>query len=408
MFDAAIRDDFPTLSREVKPGVPLIYLDSAATSQKPNAVIDAMTDYYRRYNSNVHRGIHTLSEEATAGYEGARLKIARFINAPSEAEVIFTRHTTEAINLVAWTWGLENLGPGAVLLSTQMEHHANLVPWQMLAARTGATLRYVPVTPDGMLDQEAYTRLLNEENVRLVAFSHMSNVLGSIQPVKAMVAAAHAAGAVVLVDGAQGVPHLPVDVQALDADFYAFSAHKMLGPTGIGVLYGKRALLEAMPPFMGGGDMIKKVTLEGTTYNELPWKFEAGTPAIAEAIGLGAAVDYLEGLGMQAVHAHEQAITSYALERLAEVPFVEIVGPPTAEQRGGVAAMLVDGVHPHDVSQLLDGYGIAIRAGKHCAHPIHDVLEIQPTARASFYIYTVPEEIDALVEGLYKVKDFFG
>jgi cysteine desulfurase/selenocysteine lyase len=382
-------------------------LDSAATSQKPEAVIEAMNDYYRRYNSNVHRGIHVLSEEATAAYEEARVKLVEFLNAPGEETVLFTKGTTEGINIVVWSWGLENLGPGDVILCTELEHHANMVPWQLLSQRTGATMEYVPLLPDGTLNLEVYYETLKTENVKAVAFNHASNVTGSIQPVKEMVAAAHEAGAIAVVDGAQGVPHFPVDVQDLGADFYAFSAHKMLGPTGIGAMYGKRELLEAMPPFMGGGDMIKAVSLEGPVINELPWKFEAGTPAIAEAIGLGAAVDYLNKVGLENIHAHEQAITRYALERLSEVPKVTIIGPQEADRRTGLAAMVVDGIHAHDVSQILDHYGIAVRAGKHCAHPAHQCMGLPPTARASFYLYNTREDIDKLIEGMYAVLDVF-
>lgn|SRR5574341_1745634 len=400
----AIRADFPILHQEVRSGVPLIYLDNAASSQKPEAVIEAMNDYYRRINANVHRGIHELSERATDAYEGARKRIARFINAGSHREVIYTRNTTESINLVAWTWAYENVGPGDVILSTAMEHHSNIVPWQILAQRSGATLRYIPVTDDGRLDMDAFEQML-DERVKLVTLVHASNVVGTINPVRQIADAAHRAGALVLVDGAQAVPHMPVDVQALDADFYAFSAHKMCGPTGIGILYGKRALLEAMPPFMGGGDMIKRVTLDGSQWNELPHKFEAGTPAIAEAIGLGAAVDYLSVVGMENIHAHEAAVTGYALERLMEVPGVRIVGPTEADERGGLVAFEMDGAHPHDIAQILNHDGVAIRAGHHCAMPLHQRYDLVATARASFYLYNTFDEIDRLVAALYKVKE---
>lgn len=402
----ALRADFPILQREHHPGVPLIYLDNAASSQKPVAVIEAMDNYYRRYNANVHRGIHKLSEEATAAYEGARVKLRKFINARSKREIIFTRGTTEGINLVAQTWGRANLGPNDVIVLTQMEHHSNIVPWQMLAAEKGAVIRYVPVLSDGLLDMEAYARLLTSEPVKLVAVMHVSNVLGTINPVAEMARMAHEAGAKILIDAAQSVPHMPVDVQALDADWLTFSGHKMLGPTGSGVLYGKQALLEAMPPWMGGGDMISRVRLEGSTWNELPYKFEAGTPSIAEMIGLGYAVDYLSAIGMDSVHAHERAITAYALERLVEVPGVTVYGPP-AELKGAVAAFTVDRVHAHDIAQVLDADGIAVRAGHHCAMPLHDCLGIGATTRASFYLYNTFAEVDALVEALYRARRAF-
>ncbi len=403
---SAIRADFPILNEEVRPGVPLVYLDNAATSQKPLSVIDAMSDYYRHYNANVHRGIHKLSERATAAYEDARKRIARFINASSHREVIFTRNTTESINLIAYTWARANMKPGEVVLSTGMEHHSNIVPWQILADQTGVEVRWVPVTDDGLLDMDAFHQML-DGRVRLLTFTHASNVVGTIQPVREMADAAHAVGALVHVDGAQSVPHMPVDVQALDCDFYSFSGHKMLGPTGIGILYGKRAILEAMPPFMGGGDMITRVELGGSQWNELPYKFEAGTPSIAEAIGFGAAVDYLQQVGMDRIHAHEQAITAYALERLAEVPGVRVLGPADASQRGGVAAMVIDGLHPHDVAQVLDHEGVAVRAGHHCAMPLHQRYHIPASTRASFYLYNTFEEVDRLIEALYEVKHLF-
>ncbi len=401
-----VRQDFPILGREVRPGVRLIYLDSTATSQKPLPVIEAMEVYYRRFNANVHRGIHTLAEEATAMYEAARQKIARFINAPSEQQIIYTRNATEAINLVAYTWGRANLKAGERIILTEMEHHSNLVPWQMLAAERGLQLEFIPVTPRGLLDLEAYRALLEREP-KLVAFTHMSNVLGTITPAAEIIRLAHQAGAVTLVDGAQSVPHFKVDVQALDADFMAFSAHKMCGPSGIGVLYGKRELLEAMPPFLGGGDMIKEVHLRSFRPNVLPYKYEAGTPAIAEAIGFGAAVDYLSALGMENIRTHEQEITAYALERLEEVPGLKLLGP-AAIHKGGVAAFTFDGVHPHDVAQILDRDGIAVRAGHHCAQPLHEKFGIPATTRASFYLYSTREEVDALIQGLYKVKKVFG
>ncbi len=406
-FDAAQRRaDFPLLAREVRPGVPLVYLDSAATSQKPLAVMEAMDSYYRRSNANVHRGIHTLAEEATALYEGARERIARFLGARSTKEIIFTRNASEAINLVAYSWGRANIRAGDVIVLTEMEHHSNLVPWQMLAAERGARLEFIPVTDAGELDLSALDSLL-AQSPKLVAVTHMSNVLGTINPVTEIAAKAHAAGALVLVDAAQSVPHLPVDARTLGADFLAFSGHKMCGPTGIGVLWGRQELLEDMPPFLGGGDMIKRVYLREFKANELPYKFEAGTPAIAEAIGLGAAVDYLSRIGMEAIQAHEQAIIIYAIERLEEVPGVKVYGPP-ADKKGGVASFTLEGVHPHDIAQVLDRDGIAVRAGHHCAMPLHDRFNLPATARASFYLYSVPQEVDKLIEGLYKVKKMFG
>ena len=399
-----IRSDFPILRREVN-GHPLAYLDNAATSQKPLAVLDAMDDYYRRTNANVHRGVHTLSEEATALYEGARGRIARFINASSSKEVIFTRNATEAINLVAYSWGLDTLKPGDEVLITQMEHHANIVPWQLICQRTGATLRYVPIDAKGTLRLDLLDELLTERT-RLFAFVAMSNVLGTINPVAELVERAHDVGALALVDGAQSVPHLPVDVQALKSDFLVFSGHKMCGPTGIGVLHGRRELLESMPPFMGGGDMIREVRLEGSRWNTLPWKFEAGTPAIAEVIGLGAAVDYLTDLGMAWVQQREHELVNYAMDRMSKVEGLRILGP-AAEQRGGAVAFTFNEIHPHDISALLDAEGIAIRAGHHCAQPIHDCYGIAATARASFYFYNTFEEIDRLIVALEKVQQVF-
>ncbi|MES0362250.1 MAG: cysteine desulfurase [Anaerolineales bacterium] len=401
----SIRVDFPILSRQVKPGVEVVYLDSTATTQKPIQVIRSMDEYYKHTNANIHRGIHVLAEEATEQYEDARVKIAEFINAPSARQVIFTRNTTESINLVAQTWGRENLQPGDVVILTEMEHHSNLVPWQILASERKLVLEFIPVTADGLLDQEGYRRLL-ELSPRLVAFTQMSNVLGTINPAKEMIQIAHSSGATVLVDGAQSVPHFPVDVQDLNADFLVFSGHKMCGPTGVGVLYGRKGLLEEMPPFLGGGDMIKRVELRSFTPNSIPHKFEAGTPAIAEAIGFGAAIDYLQHVGMDAIAAHEQVLVGYALERLEEVPGVKVYGPQASE-RGGVTAFTLDDVHAHDVAQILDGDGIAVRAGHHCAMPLHDILNVPATTRASFYLYNSIEEIDKLIEAIYKVKKIF-
>jgi cysteine desulfurase/selenocysteine lyase len=364
-----------------------------------------MEDYYQRYNANVHRGIHRLSEDATAAYEGARERIANFINVPDPATVIFVRNTTEALNLVAHSWGRTHIFEGDEILLTEMEHHSNIVPWQLLAQEKRAKIRYIPITTDGLLDLSDLPNLLTERT-KLVSFAAMSNVFGTINPARELVKAAHEVGAIAVIDAAQSVPHLSVNVQDLDCDFMAFSAHKMCGPTGIGVLYGRRELLEEMPPFLGGGDMIRRVTLEGSTWNELPWKFEAGTPSIAEVIGFGVAVDYLSGVGMQQIHAHEQFITGYALEALSEVKGVRLIGPPPA-QKGGVATFTMDRIHPHDISQILDEDGIAIRAGHHCAMPLHLKLNIPASARASFYLYSTTEEVDKLVIGLDRVRKVF-
>ncbi len=401
-----VRKDFPIFQRETQPGTRLVYLDSTATSQKPLSVLDAMDNYYRCSNANIHRGVHTLAEEATTLYEQAREKIAKFINAPSARQIIYTRNTTESINLVAYTWARANLKAGDLVILTEMEHHSNLVPWQMLQMERGLELDFIPVTEDGLLDLDAYKSLLSR-SPKLVSFTHMSNVLGTINPAAEIIHLAHAAGAITLVDAAQSVPHLKVDVQALDADFLAFSAHKMCGPTGIGALYGKAELLESMPPFLGGGDMIKEVHLRSFRTNTLPHKFEAGTPAIAEAVGFGAAVDYLTSLGMETIAAHEHEITEYALEKLEEVPGVRLFGP-SADKKGGVAAFTFDGIHPHDVAQILDRDGIAIRAGHHCAQPLHEKFGIPATSRASFYLYNTKDEVDMLVNGIYKVREMFG
>jgi cysteine desulfurase / selenocysteine lyase len=402
---AQVRKDFPILAIEAHPGVPLVYLDSAASSQKPTAVIEAMNHYYRHTNANVHRGIHRLSEDATNAYEGARQRIADFINAPSTEQVIYTRNATEAFNLVAATWGRTNLGSGDEILLTEMEHHANIVPWQMVAEQTGATIRYIPFTEDGRLDLSDLENLLTERT-KLLAFTAVSNVFGTIMPVTQLIQAAQAVGAITMIDAAQAVPHMAVDVQAWDCDFMAFSGHKMCGPTGIGILYGKRELLAAMPPYMGGGDMIRRVTLEGSTWNDLPWKFEAGTPSIAEGIGLGAAVDYLSHLGMVNIHAHEQFLTHYALEALSEIPDLKLWGPPASE-KAGIATFTMGKAHPHDIAEILDKDGIAIRAGHHCAMPLHQKLGLSATARASFYLHTTTEEIDKLVASLHRVRQIF-
>jgi cysteine desulfurase/selenocysteine lyase len=407
MYDVnAIRQDFPILHQQVN-GKPLVYLDSGASSQKPLAVIEGMNQYYREYHANVHRGIYQLSEKASAAYETARKKVGRFINARSWREIIFTRNATESINLVAFTWGQANVKAGDVILTSEMEHHANLVPWQQLAKRTGATVKYIPVSEQGYLDMAAFDELLTPA-VKLVAITQMSNVMGTITPIGTIVQKAHAMGALVLLDGAQAVPHMPTNVQAFDCDFLAFSGHKMLGPTGIGVLWARKEILADMPPFMTGGDMISRVTFEGAEWNELPWKFEAGTPAIAEAIGLGIAVDYLTKLGMHNVRRHEIELTSYAFDRLGQVEGIRVYGPPDPTARGGAIAFSLGDIHPHDVAAVLDGEGIAVRAGHHCAMPLHDKLGLTATTRASFYVYNLPAEIDRLAEGLDKVRELLG
>lgn len=403
--EQAVHDEFPILDRETRPGVPLVYLDSAATSQKPRSVIEAVSSYYRHQNANIHRGIHQLAEEATLAYERARQALAAFIGIEQSQQLVFTRNTTESINLVAQTWGRANLKSGDMVLLTEMEHHSNLVPWYMLADELGLELAFVPVTSGGLLDLEAYSQLL-DEGPKLVSFVHVSNVLGTINPAAEMTAQAHAAGAVVLIDAAQSVPHMPIDVSRIDPDFLAFSGHKMCGPTGIGVLYGRMGHLESMPPYMGGGEMIKRVGLGQFEPNDVPHKFEAGTPAIAQAIGLGAAVAYLEKLGMEAIHAHERALVKLTVERLEEVPGVEVLGPP-ADQRGGVAAFTFDDLHPHDIAQVLDRSGVAVRAGHHCAMPLHEKLEISASTRASLYLYNTADDIDRLIDGLYQVKQLF-
>jgi cysteine desulfurase/selenocysteine lyase len=401
-----IRDDFPVLRQRVH-GKPLVYFDNAATSQKPRVVIEALNDYYQRYNANVHRGIHALAERATREYERAREKIARFINAESPEGVIFTRGTTEAINLVAYSWARTNLKKGDEILTTWMEHHSNTVPWYQVAEQTGAVIKRIPLSDLGTLELEHLGTLLTPRT-KLVAVTHCSNVLGTINPVRQLADAAHKAGAVILVDGAQSVPHLSVDVQALGCDFFAFSGHKMCGPTASGVLYGRRQLLEAMPPFMGGGEMIREVWSDHAEYNDLPYKFEAGTPNIAESIGLGIAVDYLQRIGLDKIRQHEKQITRYALDRLKEFPEVIVYGPPDVENRGGLVAFTLGDVHPHDLATFLDQDGIAIRAGHHCTMPLHKRLGLTATARASFYLYNTRDEVDAFIEALHRAKKFFG
>ena len=400
-----IRLDFPLLDQQVN-GYPLAYLDSAATSQKPAVVLAALDDYYRRYNANVHRGIYQLSEQATEAMEGARAKIKAFIGAASPREIIFTRNTTESINLVAQSWGRTNLRPGDRILLTMMEHHANLVPWQVLAAATGAHLDFLDVDGHGRLVLDDLPALLTERT-KIVAVTHMSNVLGTINPVQQIAAEAHKVGAIVLVDGAQSVSHLPVNVRELGCDFLAFSGHKMCGPTGIGVLWGRKALLQTMPPFMVGGGMIREVSLRESTWNELPWKFEAGTPAIGEAIALGTAVDYLREVGMERIQAHEQALVDYALDALAMIDGLTLYGPPAAK-RGGVIAFNLGEIHGHDVATHLDQRGIAVRAGSHCCQPLLEMLGTIATTRASFYLYSSSDEVDRLVAALEECKTIYG
>jgi cysteine desulfurase/selenocysteine lyase len=403
----ALRADFPILQQEIN-GHRFVYLDSASTSQKPNVVIDAVADYYREYNANVHRGIYTIGEKATAAYEAARVKVARFINAPDSHEVIFTRNATEAINLVAYAWGRKNISRGDAIVLTEMEHHANLVPWQILAQERDGDLEFIPITDDGILRLDVFEVLLRLKP-RLVAFTHVSNTLGTINPVREMTEMAHAAGALVLVDGAQAVPHVPVDVQELGADFYAFSGHKMLAPMGSGALWARREILEAMPPFLSGGEMIREVHLRRSDFNDIPWKFEAGTPAVGDAIGLGIAAEYLTAIGMAAVREHERDLVAYALETLpAKVPAIELYGPLDPDLRGGVVPFNLPGIHPHDVAQVLDRSGIAVRAGHHCTMPLHERLDLAATARASFNVYSTREDIDALVAGLHDVQRVFG
>ncbi|HLB23598.1 MAG TPA: cysteine desulfurase [Dehalococcoidia bacterium] len=407
-FDVAkIREDFPILSRTVH-GKPLVYLDNAATTQKPRQVIDALVHYYERYNANIHRGLHTLAEEATAAYEASRVKAGRFINAAHpEQEIIFTRNTTEGINLVAHAWGRRFLQPGDEIVFSAMEHHSNLVPWHIAANATGAVVKYIDIDETGHLDWDDAVAKIGERT-KIVAISQMSNVLGTINPIKELAELAHNYGAVLLVDGAQSVPHMPIDVQDLDCDFLAFSAHKMLGPTGVGVLYGKREILDAMDPFLGGGEMIMKVTYESSTYAALPHKFEAGTPNIADVIAFGPALDYLEELGMDAVRAHEIDLTQYAIDALTRVEGVTVYGPSNAQEKGGAVTFNYGDLHPHDLSQVLDQEGIAIRAGHHCAQPLMRRLGVVATARASMYVYNSREEIDALVDALGAADRIFG
>jgi len=399
----AIRQMFPILDQEVN-GHPLVYLDSSATSQKPISVIEAVENYYRFDNANVHRGVHTLGSRATDQYEGAREKVRRFINARSTGEIIFNRGTTTGINSVALSYARANLQPGNEILITPMEHHSNIIPWQQAAKATGATLKYVPLQDDGTVSLEDYRKLVTE-NTKIVAIAHVSNVLGTINPIKEIAEIAHSKGAILVVDGAQGVPHMKVDVQDLDCDFYAFSGHKMLAPTGIGVLYGKRELLENMEPVEFGGEMIDFVSLHDSTWKELPWKFEGGTPIIGGAIGLAAAIDFLEEVGMDNILDHEQKLADYVMDRLRTVEGIKIYGP---EHRAALVTFNLGDVHPHDVATAIDSYGIAVRAGHHCAQPLMKWLNVTATARASFYLYNTEDDVEKLVDGLLKTKEFFG
>ena len=401
-----VRADFPIFARRFD-GRELIYLDTGATSQKPRVVIEAVAEHLRNHNANVHRGVYALAQEADAAYDGARRRVAAFTGAQPET-TIFTKNVTEAINLIAYAWGRANVGPGDAVLITQMEHHANIVPWQVLCRERGAELRYLEVDERGELSLDALDAELARGDVRLVAFAHVSNVLGTINPVAEMTARVRAAGAISLIDGAQAVPHMPVDVEAIGADFYAWTGHKALGPTGIGVLHGRREVLEAMEPFLTGGDMIASVDFQSATWNELPAKFEAGTPMVAEAVGLGVAVAYLSDLGMNRVRAHERELTAYMLERLSQVPGLRVVGPPEAGRRGGLASFTIEGIHPHDVAELADRGGVCIRAGHHCAQPLMRCLGVGATARASVGVYNEPADIDALVAALLAGREVFG
>ena len=403
----AVRRDFPILKREVHDGYPLVYLDNAATSQKPVQVIAEITRYYRDSNANIHRGVHTLSQEASALYDDVREDVRALINAPSEREVIFTHNTTESINLVAHAWGRAHLREGDEVVLTEIEHHSNIVPWQLLRDERGIVLKFISMLPDGTLDLDEARRLITDRT-RLLGVTQMSNALGTIVPVQALAALAHEHGAIVLVDGAQSVPHMPVDVQKLGADLLAFSAHKMLGPTGVGVLWGRMELLETMQPFLGGGEMILTVTLEQSTWNDIPAKFEAGTPNIAGVVGFGAAIKYLRKLDLRRVREHEIELVDYALRRIGDVPGVTIFGPPDPNDRGGVISFELEGVHAHDVGQVLDSRGVAVRTGHHCAQPVMAKLEVTATARASFYLYNTPAEVDVLVAAVEETARFFG
>ena len=401
-----LRADFPIFEQEFH-GKPLAYLDSAATSQKPRQVLDALRTFYETSYANVHRGVYELSERATAGYEGARQKVAAFVNAPSDREVVFTRNATEGLNLVAYAWGLVNLGPGDLVVVTELEHHSNFVPWQYMAKRTGAGFRMIPLDNQGELDLGELDVVARDGNVKVLACNLVSNSLGTINPVERISAWAHEQGAIAVIDAAQAAPHKAIDVQALGCDFLAFSSHKMCGPTSVGALWGRRELLEAMEPFNLGGHMIRAVRFEETTWGEVPAKFEAGTQPIAEAVGFGAAVDYLSAIGLDAVEQHEHELAAYALDRLGEIPGITVYGPP-AERRAGIVSFNVEGIHPHDVAQVLDLEGVAIRAGHHCCQPLMQKLGVAATNRASFYLYTLQDEIDRLLAGLHKARKVFG
>ncbi|MBI4178748.1 cysteine desulfurase [bacterium] len=406
MDPAAIRKDFPVLDRKFG-GKPIVYLDNPATTQKPRAVIEAITRFYETTNANVHRGAYRLAEEATAAYEGAREKVRAFLNAATVEEIIFTRGTTESLNLVAYAWGRANVKSGDEILLTEMEHHSNLVPWQILAKEKGAALKHIPLDPDGVLDLAVAGKLISDRT-RLVSVTQVSNVLGTINPVKDIARLAHDAGALICVDGAQSAPHMAVDVRDLDCDFFALSGHKMCAPTGIGALYVRKSVLEKMPPFHGGGDMIRQVFLDHATWNDLPWKFEAGTPDIAGAIGLGAAIDYLRGIGLDRIREHEKTLTAYALRKLGEIPGITLYGPPDPSRRGGVVSFNVDGVHAHDLATIVDREcAVAIRAGHHCAQPLMERLKVAATARAGFYVYNMEADVDRLAEGILKAKEIF-
>jgi len=401
----ALRADFAVFEELLK-GKPLAYLDSAASTQKPRQVLDAMREFYEHSYANVHRGVYRLAERATEGYEGAREKVRAFVNASSTREIVFTRGATEALNLVAYGWGLDNLGPGDLVVVTELEHHSNFVPWQYIAQRQGASFRHIPIDDNGELRLDALERIAGEGRVKVVANNLVSNSLGTINPVEQLAAWAHEQGAIMVVDAAQAAPHRPIDVQALGCDFLAFSSHKLCGPTGSGALWGRRELLEQMSPFNLGGEMIRSVALDRTSWNELPYKFEAGTPAIAEAYGFGIALDYVSAVGLEAIEAHERELTVYALGRLAELPWVQTYGPP-AERRAGIVSFNVEGIHPHDVAQVLDWEGVAVRAGHHCTQPLMARLGVSATTRASFYLYTILDDVDRLVDGLHKVRKSF-
>jgi cysteine desulfurase/selenocysteine lyase len=402
-----LRGDFPIFEQRFH-GKPLAYLDSAVTAQKPRQVLDALREFYETSYTNVHRGVYLLAERATERFEGAREKVRAFTNAASTREIVFTRSATEALNVVAYAWGLDNLGPGDVVVATELEHHSNFVPWQQIATRTGAEFRPIPVDGRGVLQLDALDAIAKQGRVKVVASNLVSNALGTINPVEALAAWAHEQGAIMVVDAAQAAPQRRIDVEKLGCDFLAFSSHKLCGPTGVGVLWGRAELLERMSPFNFGGEMIRKVTVAKTTWNDLPYKFEAGTPPIAEAVGMGAAIDYLNEIDIDAIEEHEHALAAYALERLADVPGIVIYGPPPADRRGGLVSFNLEGIHPHDVAQILDSEGVAIRAGHHCCQPLMARLGVAATNRASFYLYTIPEEIDRLVNGLRQVNKIFG